>query len=49
MALYRKSLLTPENVAKEIRAVPEENNDEPKEGEIFPNDTKSRSKINLMI
>lgn len=37
-------MLTPGNVTKETRQVSEENTGEPKKGEIFPNDSKSRIK-----
>lgn len=40
----QKSLLTPENVTKEMRKRLGENTGEPREKEIFPNDSKSRSK-----
>lgn len=41
---FTESLLTLENVIKETREVAEENTGEPREGEVFPNDTKSRNK-----
>lgn len=40
----QKNVLTPENVTKKTREVSEENTGEPREGEVFPNDSKSRSK-----
>lgn len=40
----QKNVLTPENVTKETREILEENTGEPREGEVFPNDSKSRSK-----
>lgn len=41
---FTESMLTPGNVTKETRQVSEENTGEPRKGEIFPNDSKSRSK-----
>lgn len=41
---FTESMLTPENVTQETTEVSEENTVEPRKGEIFPNDSKSRSK-----